>query len=116
MLDAAREEPRWFAREAGSRGDWPQALKHCREWIARAEAAVEFVDESETHLPSRELRRGIEEAAATCDDLLGGFGVVPEARLAHLRLEVGQLALLGGDVKESPGWQRSGFGGLAASV
>jgi len=41
--------------------------------IARAEAAVEFVDESETHLPSRELRRGIEEAAATCDDLLGGF-------------------------------------------
>ena len=41
--------------------------------IARAEAAVEFVDESGTHLPSRELRRGVEEAAAACDDLLGGF-------------------------------------------
>jgi len=41
--------------------------------IARAEAAVEFVDESETHLPPGELRRGIEEAAAVCDDLLDGF-------------------------------------------
>jgi tRNA modification GTPase len=41
--------------------------------IARGEAAVEFVDESETHLPPEGLRRGIEQAAGACEHLLDGF-------------------------------------------
>lgn len=43
------------------------------EWIARGEAAVEFVDESETHLAGGELRRGIQSARDTCTDLLREF-------------------------------------------
>ena len=43
------------------------------EWIARGEAAVEFVDESETHLPDGRLLVAIDEATATCDHLLLGF-------------------------------------------
>jgi tRNA modification GTPase len=43
------------------------------EWIARAEAAVEFVDESETHLPSGTLGQAIAEARAACSTLLDGF-------------------------------------------
>lgn len=43
------------------------------EWIARGEAAVEFVDESETHLPGGRLLAAIDEAIATCDRLLAGF-------------------------------------------
>jgi len=43
------------------------------EWMARAEAAVEFVEESETHLPAGLLRRAIGEAQAACSDLLDGF-------------------------------------------
>jgi tRNA modification GTPase len=42
-------------------------------WIARAEAAVEFVEESETHLPAGVLRQAIAEAHAACSDLLHGF-------------------------------------------
>ena len=43
------------------------------EWIARGEAAVEFVDESETHLPGGELQRAIEQAREVCSELLAGF-------------------------------------------
>jgi tRNA modification GTPase len=43
------------------------------EWIARAEAAVEFVEESETHLPAGALRGAIAEASAACSTLLEGF-------------------------------------------
>jgi len=43
------------------------------EWIARTEAAVEFVDEAETHLPQGRLRVAIGEARASCDELLAGF-------------------------------------------
>jgi tRNA modification GTPase len=41
--------------------------------IARTEAAVEFVDESETHLPDGELGRSVARAAGVCADLLAGF-------------------------------------------
>jgi len=43
------------------------------EWIARCEAAVEFVDESETHLPAGTLRQAIERARLSCTELLRGF-------------------------------------------
>jgi len=43
------------------------------EWIARAEAAVEFVDESETHLPPGSLGEAIAGARAACRELLDGF-------------------------------------------
>jgi len=43
------------------------------EWIARGEAAVEFVDESETHLPPGQLRHAIESARVCCGELLDGF-------------------------------------------
>jgi len=43
------------------------------ELIARAEAAVEFVDESETHLPSGSLERDIDDASRVCNELLAGF-------------------------------------------
>jgi len=43
------------------------------EWIARAEAAVEFVDESETHLPAGSFAAAIDGARAACRDLLAGF-------------------------------------------
>ncbi|MDX1387910.1 MAG: tRNA uridine-5-carboxymethylaminomethyl(34) synthesis GTPase MnmE [Acidobacteriota bacterium] len=41
--------------------------------MARTEAAVEFVDESETHLPGRALAEGIERALTACTELLEGF-------------------------------------------
>jgi tRNA modification GTPase len=43
------------------------------DWIARAEAAVEFVDELETHLPPDQLGDAIDDARARCLDLLAGF-------------------------------------------
>jgi tRNA modification GTPase len=43
------------------------------EWIARAEAAVEFVEESETHLPAGRLERAIAESRDACAALLEGF-------------------------------------------
>jgi len=43
------------------------------DWIARAEAAVEFVDESETHLATGPFRRALVELRAACDELLRGF-------------------------------------------
>jgi tRNA modification GTPase len=43
------------------------------EWIARAEAAVEFVDESETHLGAGALERAIGEAIGIGQGLLDEF-------------------------------------------
>jgi tRNA modification GTPase len=43
------------------------------EWIARGEAAVEFVDEAETHLPEGVLAAAIDRAVADCESLLSGF-------------------------------------------
>jgi len=47
-----------------------EALEEC---IARGEAAVEFVDESETHLTREELRRIVDGALRSCRTLLAGF-------------------------------------------
>jgi tRNA modification GTPase len=41
--------------------------------MARIEAAVEFVDEAETHLPAGALGKGIAAARDECDRLLSGF-------------------------------------------
>jgi len=43
------------------------------EWISRGEAAVEFVDETETHLPSGDLVGPIETLLAECRTLLEGY-------------------------------------------
>jgi tRNA modification GTPase len=43
------------------------------DWIARAEAAVEFVDESGTHLPPAPFRAALAELRRGCDELLAGF-------------------------------------------
>jgi tRNA modification GTPase len=43
------------------------------EWIARGEAAVEFVDEADVHLPERSLNGAIDEAIAECATLLESF-------------------------------------------
>jgi len=43
------------------------------EWIARGEAAVEFVEEDATHLSAGGLHAAIDEAATLCDELLAGF-------------------------------------------
>jgi tRNA modification GTPase len=43
------------------------------EWIARGEAAVEFVEDSETHLPAGKLEQAIEVARQVCQELLASF-------------------------------------------
>ncbi len=43
------------------------------EWIARGEAAVEFVDESETHLPAGRLAAAIDETIEQCNELVAVF-------------------------------------------
>ncbi|HXV75556.1 MAG TPA: tRNA uridine-5-carboxymethylaminomethyl(34) synthesis GTPase MnmE [Candidatus Polarisedimenticolaceae bacterium] len=43
------------------------------EWIARGEAAVEFVDEAETHLERGRFRDAISRIASDCRELLDGF-------------------------------------------
>ena len=43
------------------------------EWIARGEAAVEFVEESETHLGSGDLARAIAAAREECDQLQASY-------------------------------------------
>ena len=50
------------------------------EWIARAEAAVEFVEEAETHLPPGRFGGAIDEAIERCTELLAGFRV---GRIVH---------------------------------
>jgi tRNA modification GTPase len=68
------------------------------EWIARAEAAVEFVDESETQLPPRALPRAVVQTRDACERLLAGFRagrvVRDGARMAIVGLpNVGKSAL-----------------------
>jgi len=43
------------------------------EWIARGEAAVEFVDEAETHLPDGRLAAVIDSVITKCDELVAGY-------------------------------------------
>jgi tRNA modification GTPase len=43
------------------------------EWIARGEAAVEFVEHRETHVLEGELREAIDRARRICSELLAGF-------------------------------------------
>lgn len=59
------------------------------EWIARAEAAVEFVDESETHLDPVAFRREMGRLADRCRELLAGF------TLGKVVREGVQLAIVG---------------------
>ena len=42
------------------------------------------------------------------DHALCGIWIIPKARPGHLRVELDLLVALGGQVKESPGGQRSG--------
>jgi tRNA modification GTPase len=57
--------------------------------IARGEAAVEFVDESETHLASGALEAGLRALRASCAELLAGF---PRGRVVR---EGATLVLVG---------------------
>ena len=43
------------------------------EWIARGEAAVEFVDEAETHLPTGRLAAVIDGTITKCNELVAGY-------------------------------------------
>ncbi len=63
-----------LAQAEGSVARAVQPLREAlEEWIARGEAAVEFVEESETHLPTGDLGRGIAEAIDGCERMLDGF-------------------------------------------
>ncbi|MCP3982658.1 MAG: tRNA uridine-5-carboxymethylaminomethyl(34) synthesis GTPase MnmE [bacterium] len=63
-----------FAQAEGAVAERLAPLRESlEEWIARAEAAVEFVDESETHLPPAAFRAAIDRALALCRELLEGF-------------------------------------------
>jgi tRNA modification GTPase len=59
------------------------------EWIARGEAAVEFVEESETHLPDGALARAIGSTIAKCNEL------VAEYRAGRVVRDGARLALVG---------------------
>jgi tRNA modification GTPase len=59
------------------------------EWIARGEAAVEFVDESETHLTRADLEQAIRRARESCAALLSGY------RTGRVVREGATLALIG---------------------
>ncbi len=62
---------------AQAEGELSRRLGPLREGLAdlaaRVEAAVEFADEAETHLPESELARGVREAVRECRALLGEF-------------------------------------------
>jgi tRNA modification GTPase len=63
-----------FAQADGALSRRLQPLREIlEEWIARGEAGIEFVDETETHLPAGRLRRAIEGALDSCRELLEGF-------------------------------------------
>jgi tRNA modification GTPase len=63
-----------FAQAEGALSESLRPLRETlEEWIARGEAAIEFVEESETHLPPGALARAIGDAVATCGCLLEGF-------------------------------------------
>jgi tRNA modification GTPase len=59
------------------------------EWIARGEAAVEFVEESETHLPDGALAGAIDSAIAKCNEL------VAEYRAGRVVRDGARLVLVG---------------------
>ena len=59
------------------------------EWICRGEAAVEFVDEAETHLPHGDLVGPIEKLLADCRTLLKGY------RTGRVVREGATLAMVG---------------------
>jgi len=79
VRDLVAARTRFQARVAYSQaeGALSQRIEPLREmlidWIARAEAAVEFVDESETHLPPAAFRRAIDGTRDLCAELLAGF-------------------------------------------
>ena len=79
VRDLVDARTRYQARLAFSQADGAVARRVAplrellEEWIARGEAAVEFVDETETHLPSGVLRQAIEQARQECQELLAGF-------------------------------------------
>jgi len=63
-----------FAQAEGALSERLRPLRETlEEWIARGEAAIEFVDEAETHLPPGELRRAVDGALVACGSLLDGF-------------------------------------------
>jgi tRNA modification GTPase len=63
-----------FAQAEGSLSRHLQPLRaELTELIARGEAAVEFVDESETHLPAGALPRGIASARSACARMLADY-------------------------------------------
>jgi len=63
-----------FAQAEGALSRRLEPLRErLEEWIARGEAAVEFVDESETHVAEGELGRGIEECLSICKAMLRDF-------------------------------------------
>jgi len=63
-----------FTQAQGSLSRRLQPLREeLEEWIARAEAAVEFVDESETHLPRGSFKEAIRRASENCAELLEGY-------------------------------------------
>jgi tRNA modification GTPase len=79
VRDLVDARTRYQARLAFSQADGAVARRVTplrellEEWIARGEAAVEFVDEAETHLPSGALGQAIERARKECQELLAGF-------------------------------------------
>jgi tRNA modification GTPase len=79
VRDLVEARTRYQARLAFAQADGAVARRVTplrellEEWIARGEAAVEFVDETETHLPSGALGRAIERARTECQQLLSGF-------------------------------------------
>jgi tRNA modification GTPase len=63
-----------FAQAEGALSRRLQPLREdLEEWIARGEAAVEFVDESETHLPAGRLAAVVDAALASCTELIETF-------------------------------------------
>jgi tRNA modification GTPase len=79
VRDLVDARTRYQARLAFAQADGAVARRvgplreQLEEWIARGEAAVEFVDEVETHLPAGALGGAIEGAREECRELLAGF-------------------------------------------
>lgn len=63
-----------FSQVEGCVADRVRPLRELlEEWIARAEAAVEFVDESETQLPRAGFAEAIEHARGQCAELVSSY-------------------------------------------
>lgn len=92
LVDArTRHQARIAARQA--EGELARHLAPLRErleeWIARTEAAVEFVDESETHLSRDGLTGAVAELRRDCAALLDGY------RAGRIVREGATLAIVG---------------------